>query len=66
MAYCTNCGAEEQEGQQFCGVCGARKPGVVGASPMPPLSSEGYRDDADVRVGISMTPPRQPRWTILL
>ena len=66
MAYCTNCGAEEQEGQQFCGVCGARKLGAGGASPMPPLTSEGNRDEVNVRVGISLAPPRQARWTILL
>jgi hypothetical protein len=24
-AFCTNCGAAQQDGGQFCGVCGARR-----------------------------------------
>jgi Domain of unknown function (DUF4389) len=66
VAYCTNCGAEEREGQQFCGACGARTRRVGEATPMPPVSSADYHGDAEVRVGISLSPPRQQRWTILL
>ncbi len=66
MPYCTNCGTEEREGQQFCGVCGTRKPGSFGATPMPALSSAEYGSGAEVRVGISLVPPRQSRWSVFL
>lgn len=65
MPYCTNCGTEEREGQQFCGVCGARKRGAFGSAPMPPVSFGAYGTGAQVRVGISLVPPRQSRWSIL-
>ncbi len=65
MPYCTNCGTEEQDGQQFCGVCGTRKPGSFGAMPMPSMSSATFGSDAEVRVGISLGSTHQSRWSIL-
>lgn len=65
MPYCTNCGTEEREGQQFCAVCGARKGGSFSATPMPPMSSDEFGSEAQVRVGISLEPPRQSRWSVL-
>lgn len=64
MSYCTNCGTKERDGQQFCGVCGAQKSGSLGATPMPPLPSVAFGASAEVRVGISLLPPRQSRWSI--
>lgn len=66
MPYCTHCGTEEREGQQFCAVCGTRKGGSIGATPMPPMSSNASDSEAQVRVGISLEPPRQSRWSVLL
>ncbi|MHB8379479.1 MAG: DUF4389 domain-containing protein [Acidimicrobiales bacterium] len=66
MSYCTNCGTEEREGQQFCGVCGVRRPGPLGAAPMPPLSSVDVSASAEVRVGISLLPSRQSRWSVFV
>ena len=65
MAYCTNCGTEEREDQRFCTVCGAPKAGTVYASPMPLLARDGVSEGAHVRVGLSLSPPRQSRWTVL-
>ena len=65
MAYCMNCGTEEREDQRFCTVCGAPRAGTSYASPMPPLSREGWSGEAQVRLGMSLNPPRQSRWTVL-
>ena len=65
MSYCTNCGTEERDGQQFCGVCGARKSGSFATTPMPPLSPVAFGAGAEVRVGISLQPPRQSRWSVV-
>ena len=65
MAYCTNCGTEEREDQRFCTVCGAPKAGTVYASPMPLVARDGVSEGAQVRVGVSLSPPRQSRWTVL-
>lgn len=65
MPYCTNCGTEERDDQRFCTVCGAPKPGTAYTSPMPQLSREGSSGEAQVRVGISLNPPRQSRWSVL-
>ncbi len=54
MAYCTNCGTEETEGQQFCPVCGA-----TSAAAHVAVSS------ARVLVGTAPDPPRQARWSVL-
>ncbi len=65
MPYCTNCGTLEKENQQFCAVCGARRPDQFDASRMPPMPSIGPHDEARVLVGISLDPPHQSRWSIL-
>jgi hypothetical protein len=64
VAYCTNCGTQENEGQRFCAVCGAPR-GDAAQAPMPSMSSGHYSDDAHVRIGIAMEPPFQSRWSIL-
>jgi hypothetical protein len=64
VSYCTNCGTQEQEGQRFCPVCGAQKYGAVPAAPMPPLTYGSASGEAMVRVGLSMAPPRQSRWSV--
>jgi len=64
VPYCTNCGTEEREGQQFCAVCGARKRDAFATTPMPSLSIGPANSEAQVRLGISLTPPRQSRWSI--
>jgi hypothetical protein len=64
LPYCANCGTEERDGQQFCGVCGTRKSGSFGATPMPTMTSAAFGSDAEVRVGISLVPDRQSRWSI--
>ena len=66
MSYCTNCGAQEIEGQQFCPVCGAQKRGTFSPSAMPPLSYDAVGTAAEVRIGLSLEPPRHSRWTVLL
>jgi hypothetical protein len=63
VAYCTNCGTEIQANQRFCSVCGAPTSGVTA---MPPLSANEVIREARVLVGLSMDPPRQSRWTVLL
>jgi len=46
MAFCTNCGAPNQDAAQFCTTCGARLSGVPAAPGQPPTP-----------VGPSLTPP---------
>lgn len=54
MAYCTNCGTEESEGQRYCPVCGAMSAAAhVAAAP------------ARVLIGAGLDPPRQARWSVL-
>lgn len=69
MPYCTNCGTQERDDQRFCVVCGAATPGASVVAPMPampPISTSEWSGEAQVRVGFSMDPPRQSRWTILV
>jgi hypothetical protein len=63
VAYCTNCGTEFQANQRFCSVCGAPTSGVTA---MPPLSVNEVIPEARVLVGLSMDPPLQSRWSVLL
>jgi hypothetical protein len=67
VPYCTNCGTQERDDQRFCIVCGAATPGASAPVPMPAMpslaTSEGT-GEAQVRVGFSMDPPRQSRWSI--
>lgn len=68
MSYCTNCGTQERDDQRFCVVCGTPTPGAAATTPMPampPLVSGAWIGEAQVRVGFSMDPPRQSRWSIL-
>jgi hypothetical protein len=69
VPYCTNCGTQERDDQRFCVVCGAATPGAstVSAMPaMPSLATSVWTGEAQVRIGFSMDPPRQSRWTIFL
>ncbi len=70
MAFCTNCGTQEQEGQRFCPVCGkaTAATGVPASAmaPMPPPSRTEAPPEARVTLGLCLDPPRQARWTILL
>ncbi|HWR51077.1 MAG TPA: zinc-ribbon domain-containing protein [Bryobacteraceae bacterium] len=42
MPFCTQCGAEVQDIDQFCSKCGARQ---AGSRPMPPPGHAGSRPD---------------------
>jgi len=66
MAYCAQCGTLEVEGQKFCAVCGAPTSGSASMAPMPPLTSSAMAGEARVLVGLSLEPPTQARWTILI
>jgi hypothetical protein len=69
LPYCTNCGTQERDDQRFCVVCGAATPGVstMAAMPaMPSMPTSELTGEAQVRIGFSMDPPRQSRWTIFL
>jgi uncharacterized integral membrane protein len=63
VVYCTNCGTQAQGNQRFCTVCGSPLSGVTA---MPRLSSGEGVHEARVLMGLSLDPPRQARWTILL
>jgi hypothetical protein len=63
LAFCTNCGSQLDENQRFCTVCGSSTSGVTA---MPPLSPDEVVHAAQVRVGLSLDPPRQSRWSVLL
>jgi Domain of unknown function (DUF4389)/zinc-ribbon domain len=72
VAFCTNCGTELRENQSFCTVCGAPTSGAPTSdtptgvtTAMPRLSSDEVIHEARVRVGLSMEPLRQSRWTVL-
>jgi hypothetical protein len=66
MAYCAKCGTLEAEGQKFCAVCGEPTTSSTSLSAMPPLASSEMWGEAKVFVGLSLEPPVQARWTILL
>jgi len=66
VSYCTNCGTQEVEGQRYCPVCGAQKFGTTSAAAMPPISYDPANAAAEVRVGLSLEPPRHSRWSVLL
>jgi hypothetical protein len=75
VPYCTNCGTQERDDQKFCAVCGAASSGSSAAVPMPSMSSmpsmpvlaeSEWTGEAQVRIGFSMDPARQKRWTIFL
>lgn len=69
MAYCPNCGTQQPEGQRFCGVCGKAQPSPSALAPMPAMSEAAAKaryGEARVLLGLSLDPPRQSRWTVLL
>ena len=63
MAFCTNCGTQVTDNQRFCTVCGSPTSGVTA---MPRLAPDEIVHEARVSLGLSMDPPRQSRWTVLL
>lgn len=65
VSYCTNCGTQETDGQRFCPVCGAQRYGAS-STPMPPLNGDDAAGEAEVRVGVSLDPPRHSRWSVLV
>jgi Domain of unknown function (DUF4389)/zinc-ribbon domain len=69
VAFCTNCGTQVKDDQRFCTVCGSPTSGVTtpaGVTPMPRLSSDEVVHEARVLLGLSMEPPRQSRWSVVL
>jgi uncharacterized RDD family membrane protein YckC len=55
MAFCTNCGTQNQDGTQFCTACGAR---LGSAAPVPPPQPPPVGP-----VYGTPPPPAQPVWT---
>ncbi|HYL74585.1 MAG TPA: RDD family protein [Bryobacteraceae bacterium] len=52
MAFCTNCGAQNQDNTQFCTACGARLGAAAPTPPPPPPPGMG-----PVTPGVPATPP---------
>jgi uncharacterized RDD family membrane protein YckC len=42
MAFCTNCGAQNQENTQFCTGCGSRMGAPAAVTPQPPQPTPSY------------------------
>jgi hypothetical protein len=67
VAFCTNCGTQVTDDQRFCTVCGSPTSGAgLGVPAMPRLAPDEIVHEARVSLGLSMDPPRQSRWTVLL
>jgi hypothetical protein len=68
VAFCTNCGTQVTDDQRFCTVCGSPTSGEAtsGVTAMPRLAPDEIVHEARVALGLSMDPPRQSRWTVLL